>query len=131
MSPKVLGRPQSVFSAKNGFEIRKTDYKNPRQRTPSQDRMNQLKQIHSEQPFFLVDDEAYERMMNKLKSGEKFVKTYLGVCPHPKKQDCKCEYFNNYLDEDGDMVRNVNGTIKPVLSLTILKNTMRKLMSKM
>jgi hypothetical protein len=88
--------------------------------------MDQAKQIHSEQPFFVVEDAGYNRMMKKLKGGEKSVKTFLTVCPHSSKQDCKCEYFSNYLDEDGDMVRNDNGTIKPVFSLTMIKNIMKK-----
>jgi len=89
--------------------------------------MEQVKNIHSEQPFFVVDDAGYNRMMKKLKDGEKSVKTFLHGCPHRSKEDCKCEYFSSYLDEDGDMMRNVNGTIKPVISVTMLKNAMKKL----
>jgi hypothetical protein len=42
------------------------------------------------------------------------MKSYIGVCPHKEKSKCVCPYYLNYLDENGDMVRNVNGVVKPV-----------------
>lgn len=85
--------------------------------------MEQIKAQHANQPFFVVNDEAYNRMMDTLKNKSvKSVKSYIRVCPHKRKEDCKCEFYENYLDEDGFMVRKVGGTIKPVLSLTMLQN---------
>jgi hypothetical protein len=83
--------------------------------------MEQIKTQHTNQPFFVVNDEAYNRMMKALRDGEKSVKSYLHVCPHKRKQDCNCEYYENYLDKEGMMVRKVGDTIKPVLSLTMLQ----------
>ena len=82
--------------------------------------MEQIKAQHANQPFFVVNDEAYNRMMKTLKDGEKSVKSYIRVCPHKRKEDCKCEFYENYLDDDGCMVRNIGGTTKPVLSITML-----------
>ena len=82
--------------------------------------MEQIKEQHANQPFFVVNDEAYNRMMNALKDGEKSVKSHIDECPHERDEDCRCEYYENYLDDEGCMVRNVNGTIKPVLSVSIL-----------
>ena len=76
---------------------------------------------HMEQPFYLLDDEAHSRMLKKLKEEGGASKSYISVCPHKSKELCKCEYFTNYLDDDGDIVRNVNGVIKPVLSLSMYK----------
>jgi len=85
--------------------------------------MEQIKAQHANQPFFVVNDEAYNRMMDTLKNKSvKSVKSYIRVCPHKRKEDCKCEFYENYLDDDGCMVRKVGGVIKPVLSLTMLQN---------
>jgi len=72
---------------------------------------------HSKQPFYVVDDEAYDRMYEKLVSGERYVKTYLGVCPETYKSKCTCKFFLNFL-KDGDIVRVSNGELKNVLSLS-------------
>ena len=39
-----------------------------------------------EQPFYVVDKEAYSNMYEELKKGKPFVKTYLWICPHKKKK---------------------------------------------
>jgi hypothetical protein len=78
--------------------------------------------MNTAQPFFVINDDGYDRMMKTLRDGAKTVKSYLGTCPHKNKNKCKCVYWENYLNEDGKMVRNVNGVIKPVLSFTMLMN---------
>lgn len=79
---------------------------------------------HSNQPFFVVTDDAYGRMLAVLHAGEPFVKTYLTTCPHKNKADCKCPYFRNTLAANGLIVRNCNGVIKPVIHLTLLRQMM-------
>jgi hypothetical protein len=79
--------------------------------------MQQTEDNHSKQPFYVVDDEAYDRMYEKLVSGERYVKTYLGVCPETCKCKCTCKFFLNFL-KDGDIVRVSNGELKNVLSLS-------------
>ena len=73
------------------------------------------------QPFYVIEDEGYERMMFKLKTGQRYVKSFVGVCPHREKNDCKCEFALNFLDSKGNMVRCVKGQQKFVLSVTELK----------
>jgi hypothetical protein len=70
---------------------------------------------YAEQPFYVVDDESYDRMMSSLLAGESTVKSYLGTCPHKQQGDCTCLYFINYLHADGSVVRNVEGVVKPVI----------------
>jgi hypothetical protein len=72
---------------------------------------------HSKQPFYVVDDEAYDRMMEKLVGGERYVKTYLAVCTETCKCKCNCKFFLNFL-KDGDIVRVSNGELKNVLRLS-------------
>jgi hypothetical protein len=76
---------------------------------------------HSDQPFYLLNDEAHSRMLKKLKEEGGTSKSYLRLCPHKSIELCKCEYYINYLDDDGDIVRSVNGVIKPVLSISMYK----------
>jgi len=71
------------------------------------------------QPFYVVTDDAYDRMMDKLLCGERYVKTYLSVCPHKRKKDCKCSFNLNFLKE-GKIVRANKGIIKPVIKLSDL-----------
>ena len=79
---------------------------------------------YKKQPFFVLNDEAYHRMVQTLRDGNPFVKSYMGTCCHKSKEECKCTYFNNYLNEDGDMVRDVDGVIKPVLNTTMYMTLM-------
>ena len=76
---------------------------------------------HAEQPFYVLNDEAHSKMLKKLKEEGGASKSYISVCPHKSIELCKCEYFTNYLDDDGDIVRNVNGVIKPVFSVSMYK----------
>ena len=68
------------------------------------------------QPFYVMDTPSYDRMINKLKGGERFVKSFVGVCPHKSRNDCHCHFHLNFLNNDGDMVRVVDGVVKPVYS---------------
>jgi hypothetical protein len=74
---------------------------------------------YSNQPFYVVTDDAYERMLAKLQSGESFVKTYLNVCPHKSEKECKCVYYKNTL-KDGMIIRGEKPVI-PVSTLLMLK----------
>ena len=73
------------------------------------------------QPFYLVCDEAYARMLTKLRQGEPFVKTYLTECPH--KGACECQFFRNTLTADGCGIER-NG--KPVVPLSFVKKVAGK-----
>jgi hypothetical protein len=77
--------------------------------------------LHSQQPFFAVSDDAYERMYQRLCDGEPFVKSFIGVCPS-KHERCSCKYFKNILVDD-KMVREVEGVYKPVLSVSMIMNS--------
>jgi len=88
--------------------------------------MNKIKEQHKNQPFFLVLDDAYERMWEALTTkGEPFVKTYIGFCPHKSEKECKCEFFKNILHDDMIM-REVNGVMKPVVSPSLLNAVLRR-----
>jgi hypothetical protein len=70
--------------------------------------------------LFVIEDEAHGRILSRLKSGERYVKSFvLGRCPH-KVGQCACPFALNFLDEDGKMVRTANGKIKPVYSISEL-----------
>lgn len=70
------------------------------------------------QPFFVVDNEAYDKMMSKLKSGqERYIKSYVSMCPATYQSNCTCPFFINFLDEEGDLIRVVNGTRKYVFAV--------------
>jgi hypothetical protein len=64
-----------------------------------------------------VNDEAYCRMMAKLKSGEPFVKTYIGTSPHGSPQLCTCSFRKNILVGD-EIMREVEGKMEKVWSLS-------------
>jgi hypothetical protein len=66
------------------------------------------------QPFFVLNDEAYNRLMHKLRAGSRYEFTYMGACPHKRKRDCQCPEMMNMLDESGSLVRIVRGVRKPV-----------------
>ena len=77
------------------------------------------------QPFYVINDEGYNNIFTALTNGERFMKSYIGTCPHKKKEDCKCPFYLNFL-KDGKMVRSVNGEIKEVLSETMFRSQMTK-----
>jgi len=76
------------------------------------------------QPFYVVEDESYNRMMTKLQEGEKYIKTYSHPCPHMHlgieraKEECNCHFQLNFL-RDGKLIRTNNGVVKPVFSESI------------
>jgi len=69
----------------------------------SQNVTNMLK----EQPFYIVTDDAYNRMLNKLMKAEPAY-TYITTCPHRNPADCWCPNNENILKEGGT-VRTVDG----------------------
>ena len=82
--------------------------------------MNVEEQLNS-QPFYVVTDDAYERMMSKLMNGDKYVKTYIGVCPH-KKNECVCRFNLNYL-QNNSIVRCNQGVVKKVYKMSDLQQS--------
>ena len=90
--------------------------------------MNAIKMNeYKKQPFFFVDETAYERMLAKLHNGEPFVKTYLTTCPHGTNEEkCKCEFFKNVL-HDGMIMRDVDGEMKPVITPSLLRGAMKRM----
>ena len=70
---------------------------------------------YTSQPFFVLDDVGYNRMLHKLQNGSRFEWSYLHTCPHTRKEDCKCVKYMNVLHGD-KIVRIINNTQKPVLS---------------
>ncbi len=73
-------------------------------------------------PFIIVADDCYERMMFKLKNGERFVKSFTDmVCPHkdPEK-DCDCKYKINFL-QDGSIVRYNFGVKQTIIPCWLAK----------
>ena len=81
-------------------------------RLSSQKVVNMLK----EQPFYVVTDDAYDRMLNKLIKGEPAY-TYITTCPHRNPADCRCPKNENILKE-GRIVRIVDGVEKKVMKLS-------------
>ena len=67
---------------------------------------------YTDQPFFVVNDAAYDRMYEKLKQGSRFEWSYQGTCPHPP-GSCVCPRFMNVIKDD-TIIRIVNGKQKPV-----------------
>ena len=67
------------------------------------------------QPFFVITDEAYDRMLQQLQSGEPHVWSYKNICPCSRMEDCRCTKYKNILNAEGKMVRVIGGVQKPVL----------------
>jgi hypothetical protein len=81
----------------------------------------QMVEMWNNQPYFVIDDEAYNRIIDKLMSGTtKYEKTYMTVCKEDCKSKCKCPFHLSFIKDDM-LVRLVNGKIKPVFSLTQIK----------
>ena len=80
---------------------------------------NQTSKILNKQPFYVVSDDAYDRMKTSLLNGERFIKTYTTICPHQTKTDCNCPYNINFLKDD-KIVRISNKQLKIVYPLSQL-----------
>jgi hypothetical protein len=65
-------------------------------------------------PIYVLTDDAYDRILNRLQAGERFVWTYSSVCPHQRTCDCDCPKRMNVL-VDGQVVRLQDGRRTPVL----------------
>jgi len=77
-----------------------------------------------ERDFYLMQDKSYNRMMAKLESGERYVKSFLGDCPHRNNRKCDCKFFLNFLD-DGVMTRVVNGKRKFVVPMSLYRREVK------
>jgi len=77
--------------------------------------------FHS-QPFFVVTDDAYERLLQKLKRGES-APTYHHGCPSAGKPNpeahCTCVSFDNVLVKGG-IERRFKNESKPVIPVSVL-----------
>lgn len=77
------------------------------------------------QPFYVVSDDAYDRMVLKCEEFG-FAKTFTNGCPHKHKTKCKCDFNLNVLDKtnrfnygyDKQLMRLNNGIYKPVMKLS-------------
>ncbi len=69
--------------------------------------------VAMEEPFFVLNDNAYDRILQKLQNGSPYEWTYQGICPHSDPAQCTCPKFMNIL-RDGNIIRIVNGVQKPV-----------------
>ena len=67
-----------------------------------------------EQPFYVLQDDSYDRMLHKLQNGSDSEWSYTGLCPHRNKNDSECTKFMNVL-HDNKIVRIVNGEQRPVI----------------
>ena len=78
-------------------------------------------------PFYVVNDEAYDRMYKSLSTGEaRYIKTFLTTCPATCKHPCTCPYYVNFF-KDGKIVRIVKGEVKDVMSLKMVKKMLQKI----
>jgi hypothetical protein len=80
------------------------------------------KEDRKNQAHFVLLDDSYERILSRLNSGEKTVKSFIGLCPHKKREDCTCPFALNLLDESGKMVRTANGKFRPVISKSLAES---------
>lgn len=71
----------------------------------------------NKQPFFVINDEGYNRMMDKLQNGERYVKSFPYKCKASCQAECSCPFQINFL-KDGRMVRCVDGQLRPVFSVS-------------
>lgn len=85
-----------------------------------------MEQYNAKQSIYVVTDDAYEVLHESILmstihkyDGAPSVKKYLWTCPH-KEGDCsKCNYFKNiFRKEQPRVVKESNGTLKPVLRLS-------------
>ena len=67
------------------------------------------------QPFFVINDEAYDRMPGKLRRGSPYEWSYITTCLHGSPRQCTCPKFKNVLSPSGTIVRVIDGVTKPVL----------------
>ena len=73
--------------------------------------------------FWVLSDEAYNRVMAKLNGGSEGEWSYLNLCPHqgPDRWDsCTCPKMLNVAHADWGMCRVVNGTPRPVIPFSVL-----------
>lgn len=64
---------------------------------------NTIAQQLNKQPFYVVNDTGYKRMVMKLQEGERRYVKYTSICPHKNSKDCNCLFQLNFL-KDGVMM---------------------------
>lgn len=86
-----------------------------------------LIELSKNNPFGVLNDEAYDRMLLHLKLYGGTQKSYMSLCPHRTKSKCDCPYETNYLDDDDNIVRDAgDGKTKIVISRSMLNNLKNK-----
>jgi hypothetical protein len=101
----------------------------------SSDKNRQIeKEWFERTPVFLVEDEAYARMLRQLKAGGPgaVAYSYMTTCPHAHRtgcpnehivMECTCPRFKNILHKDGYIVRIFEDQApKLVLTTTMVDN---------
>jgi hypothetical protein len=87
---------------------------------PTSMTMPEIIKFIKNQPFFLVEDDAWVRMYKELIAGKPFAKSYITTCPYDNRPECKCHYFRNTLGADGrSIVRYGKPVVCPALLHTI------------
>ena len=86
-----------------------------------EDNRKQMIDLWLEQPFYVLEKDSYNRILNELEGGVKSVPSYiLHNCTHV--EECGCPKMANTLNSDGKMVREVNGVEKAVYSSEEVNN---------
>ena len=83
---------------------------------------------HDPTPFFVINDDGFDRIKARLLGGETSVPSFGGMCPHRRQTDCDCERFDNVL-RDGEVVR-INprtGEVKRVIRASELPSALAEL----
>eukprot|EP00729_Bicosta_minor_P029963 gene29963-9691_t len=84
--------------------------------------------IAHDPPFFVINDDGFDRIKARLLGGETSVPSFSGMCPHRRQTDCDCERFDNVL-RDGEVVR-INprtGEVKRVIRASELPSALAEL----
>jgi len=90
--------------------------------------INERQNHLDKQPFYVVSDDAYDRMVLKCEEFG-FDKTYTNICSHKDKTKCNCPFNLNVLDKtnrfdfyDKQLMRLNKGIYKPVMKLSTIMN---------
>ena len=70
-------------------------------------------------PLWVLNDEAYDRIMEKLRNGSEGEWSYLNYCPHQgpdRRERCTCPKMLNVAHPEFGMCRMVNDAARPVIA---------------
>jgi hypothetical protein len=83
--------------------------------------------IFNANPFFILSDNSYYTIMNKLIKSSKIQYTYIVDCKHSNKDSCPCPKYRNIL-YNGKLFFEYRGRKKLVISKTKFLNNIETLM---